>query len=127
MLILQGWCLMSDVSRGWYERYMRSANEQCEEVKALWTELEELKIDHDREKQVREQWRAEVEEWKRTAKTAGELANIRQDEIERLREIEKQFDHLSSEYHLGQDRGDHLVYRHEWEAFDKWQRAGGER
>lgn len=31
--------------------------------------------------------------------------------------------HLRSEWDLGHDRGDHLVYESEWEAFDRWQRS----
>jgi hypothetical protein len=43
-------------------------------------------------------------------------------ELSRLREVEESFKHLSSEYQFDMDRGDHLVYREEWERFDRWQR-----
>lgn len=37
--------------------------------------------------------------------------------------IQDKFDHLESEWIIGRDRGDSVVYRHEREAFDKWQRG----
>jgi len=38
--------------------------------------------------------------------------------------IQAKFDHLHSEYSYDRPRGDHVVYRDEWEAFDEWQRSG---
>jgi hypothetical protein len=53
--------------------------------------------------------------------TEAALARV-EAELSRLREVEESFKHLSSEYQFDMDRGDHLVYREEWERFDRWQR-----
>lgn len=47
-----------------------------------------------------------------------------EDALAALDAIQDKFDHLHSEYSYDRPRGDHLVYRDEWEAFDAWQRSG---
>ena len=54
----------------------------------------------------------------------AEAAEAERDEARLERDaIQEKFDHLESEWIIGRDRGDSVVYRHEREAFDKWQRG----
>jgi hypothetical protein len=55
---------------------------------------------------------AQMEYWKSKAKAA----EAERDEA--LRELAR----AKQEIAYTHDRGDHLVYRHEWEEFDRWQR-----
>ena len=41
----------------------------------------------------------------------------------RADELGEELAHLKSEYHFDMDRGDHLVYAREWDAFNQWQRG----
>ena len=69
-----------------------------------------------------------------TAKTRTPNANLATVEMvkaiaradaaeQRATELEAELAHLKSEYNFEGDRGDHLIYRDEWERFDRWQRA----
>lgn len=40
-----------------------------------------------------------------------------------LKQARDELAHLKSEYHFDMDRGDHLVYAREWDAFNAWQRG----
>lgn len=44
-------------------------------------------------------------------------------EVEQAEARLADYEHLRSEWDYRHDRGDHLVYRHEWEAFVAWRKA----
>ncbi len=63
------------------------------------------------------------DEWDEVCRALeGLAARVEQAERERD-EIKDKFDHLHSEWTYERGRGDHLVYRREWEAFNRWQRG----
>jgi len=43
--------------------------------------------------------------------------------VDALTELQSRCERAETELRYIHDRGDHLVYRNEWEAFDAWQRT----
>jgi hypothetical protein len=57
--------------------------------------------------------------------TRGKMIGAALAALDRLAARLAAYDHLRSEWSYRHDRGDHLVYRSEWEEFVAWRKSGG--